>query len=110
MNHSKEETDEYELDNSVTEASPALIDVYRQPGDCYDAWDIVYLDADGTASRLPDARYGVDQPDYPSDEVRWEQARYQMVSEQYRRWDRNGHEYSSTAIYADGKCVASRGD
>jgi len=99
-----------ELENTMTEARAALIDVYRAPGDLYDNWDIVYLEADGTASRLPDARYGVDQPEYASDEVRWEQARYQMVSEQYRRWDRNGHTYSSTAIYADGRCVASRGD
>jgi len=101
---------DYELENTMTEAHAALIDVYREPGDLYDNWDIVYLEADGTASRLPDARYGVNQPDYPSDEVRLEQARYQMVSEQSRRWDRNGHDYHSTAIYADGRCVASRGD
>ena len=105
-----ERNGDYEINNETTDAQPALIDVYRAPGDCYAAWDIVYLEADGTASRLPDARYGVDQPDYPSDEVRWEQASYQMVSEEYRRWDRNGHTCSSTAIYADGRCVASRGD
>jgi len=98
----------YEEVNS-TKPALALINVYRALGDINDSWDIVFLDPDGTVDRLPDARYGVDQPEYDKDEDRLKAAKPQMVHEEFRSYWRNGHTHSITSVFADGILVASSG-
>lgn len=40
-----------------------LIDIYRQPGDLCESWDIVLACKDGSFARAPYAGYGPDAPE-----------------------------------------------
>lgn len=91
------------LKSEVTNHGYCLIDVYRAQGDLNDSWDIVPLEENNTFSRLPDARYGVNQPDY--NEHTDYLAGY--ITEHFRRYDYRGHTYQETIIRVDDFIVAS---
>ena len=83
------------------------LSTYRASGDLYPGWDF----KSEQSAQVPDARYGVDAPDYVQSLDDYE------VEEYIRHtcsWDSNGHSMHSASIYRiDGgrlHSVASRGD
>jgi hypothetical protein len=94
-------SDCYILKSEILIHGYCLVDVYKSPGDLNDGWDIVALEGD-EFPRLPDARYGVNCPEYD------EYTRYLSgyTTEHFKRWDLNGHTYEETIIRVDGKIVA----
>lgn len=93
------------LQEEVTDRGICLIDVYCAPGDLYDSWDIVPQNRDGTFPRNPDAGYGPDARDRHTEDWNFEPV---YVTEEYCRWDHNGHTKAETIIRANGIVVASR--
>lgn len=93
------------IDKSSVNYGLCLIDIYRASGDLYSSWDIVPYE-DGKFSRLPDARYGVNQPVYSDDDAdRNTPLNISVVSEIY---DNNGHTVKQVSVYGDGKYLAGR--
>jgi hypothetical protein len=85
-----------------------LIDIYRQMGDLYSSYDIVKQSEDGSFARLPDARYGVDQPEYDDEDlgdVRRKPINIQILTETF---DRNGWTVVEESVIGDGKILCHR--
>jgi hypothetical protein len=83
------------ISRRTTDLGVCFIDVYRQPGDLYDSWDIVPWN-DGSPHRLPDARYGVDQPEYG--ELTIDDFKPMHLTEVTEHWDVNGWSHYETYI------------
>jgi hypothetical protein len=83
-----------------------IVDIYRQPGDLYESWDIEPYN-DGNPARLPDARYGVDQPDYG--DLMVESYTPMELVKVVEAWDLNGWTSYTTSIETiDGTVLAER--
>lgn len=96
------------VDRTKTDLGICLIDVYRAPGDLYSSWDIVQANPDGSFSRVPDARYGPDAPNY---ELSVGDFTPVHLVEIHEHWDRNGWSERSTRIETiKGEVIASRGN
>jgi hypothetical protein len=85
-----------------------LIDIYRASGDLHESYDIVKQSEDGSFPRLPDARYGVDQPEYDDEDlgdVRRKPVNIQILTETF---DRNGWTVVEESVIGDGKILCHR--
>jgi hypothetical protein len=83
-----------------------IVDIYRQPGDLYESRDIEPYN-DGNPARLPDARYGVDQPDYGDLTV--ESYTPMELVEIVEAWNINGHtSYTTSITIANGILLTER--
>ena len=85
-----------------------LIDIYRASGDLYSGYDIVQVSEDGSFPRLPDARYGVDQPEYDDEDlsdIRRKPINIQILNEVF---DRNGWTIREETVYGNGEVLCHR--
>jgi len=91
-----------------------LYDTYRADGDLHVTIDIVKQQSDGSFARLPDARYGVNQPDYPycldgtNDEVQGSRHVSTEMTIETEYYDDNGHTKVMKTWLGDGKHILTR--
>ena len=78
------------IEKKVSYLGKCAIDVYCEVGDLYESFDIVQIDDNGNLPRFPDARYGVNAPEYPIYNASNPPEIYDLIRTDYK-FDDNGH-------------------